>query len=51
MFCLKALQLFKKALDEWKFALKHKKNGKRLARFEYLFYLCTAIERETLNKQ
>ena len=49
MSCTKLLELLKKALDKYNFVGKHKKNNERFAEFEYLFYLCTAIERETLK--
>ena len=49
MFCPKSLELFKIPLEELDFDLKSKKISQTLARFKYLFYLCTAIERETLE--
>ena len=49
MFCQKRLELLKIPLEELDFRIKSKKISQMLARFKYLFYLCTAIERETLE--
>ena len=49
MFCQKCLELLKIPLEELDFRIKSKKISQTLARFKYLFYLCTAIERETLK--
>ena len=49
MFYQKRLELLKIPLEELDFRIKSKKISQTLARFKYLFDLCTAIERETLE--